>query len=59
MISYRMPGPNETALLPEGLHDRLVGDAQRERKVVEKLLTIFFAQGYDLILPPLIEFEPI
>ncbi len=57
MISYRMPGPNETALLPEGLHDRLVGDAQRERKVVEKLLTIFFAHGYDLILPPLIEFE--
>ena len=57
MIFFRMLGPNETALLPEGLHDRLVGDAQRERKVVEKLLNKFFAHGYDLILPPLIEFE--
>tara|TARA_R110002096_G_scaffold435548_1_gene661384 strand:- start:38504 stop:39658 length:1155 start_codon:yes stop_codon:yes gene_type:complete len=49
--------PNETALLPEGLHDSLVGDAQRERKVVEKLLNNFSAHGYDLILPPLVEFE--
>lgn len=49
--------PNETALLPEGLHDSLVGDALRERKVVEKLLNNFSAHGYDLILPPLVEFE--
>jgi len=49
--------PNETALLPEGLHDSLVGDAARERKVVEKLLNSFSAHGYDLILPPLVEFE--
>jgi len=52
-----MNEPNETALLPEGLHDSLVGDASRERKVVEKLLTSFSAHGYDLILPPLVEFE--
>lgn len=49
--------PNETALLPEGLHDTLVGDAARERKVVEKLLNSFSAHGYDLVLPPLVEFE--
>ncbi len=49
--------PNETALLPEGLHDTLVGDAFAETKVVEKLLSAFSANGYDLILPPLVEFE--
>ncbi|MBT6037048.1 MAG: ATP phosphoribosyltransferase regulatory subunit [Kordiimonadaceae bacterium] len=49
--------PNETALLPEGLHDTLVGDASRERKVVEKLLNSFSSHGYDLVLPPLVEFE--
>lgn len=49
--------PNETALLPEGLHDSLLGDAERENDVVEKLLTAFSSHGYDLILPPLVEFE--
>ena len=49
--------PNETALLPEGLHDTLVGDAARERKVVEILLNSFSGHGYDLVLPPLVEFE--
>ncbi len=49
--------PNETALLPEGLHDTLVGDALQETKVVETLLNSFSAHGYDLILPPLVEFE--
>ena len=49
--------PNETALLPEGLHDTLVGDAHHEIKVVETLLNSFSAHGYDLILPPLVEFE--
>jgi ATP phosphoribosyltransferase regulatory subunit len=49
--------PNETALLPEGLHDSLVGEAYRETKAVEKLLNAFSAHGYDLILPPLVEFE--
>ena len=37
--------PNETALLPEGLHDSLVGDAAHERKTVEKLLNIFSVYG--------------
>ena len=49
--------PNETALLPEGLHDNLVGDAMRETKVVEQLISSFSSHGYDLILPPLVEFE--
>lgn len=49
--------PNETALLPEGLHDSLMGEAYRETKAVEKLLSAFSAHGYDLVLPPLVEFE--
>ncbi|MBL4601561.1 MAG: ATP phosphoribosyltransferase regulatory subunit [Emcibacteraceae bacterium] len=49
--------PNETALLPEGLHDSLVGVAAQERKVVEKLLSSFASHGYDLVMPPLVEFE--
>jgi ATP phosphoribosyltransferase regulatory subunit len=53
----QMLEPNETALLPEGLHDTLVGDAHHEIKVVETLLNSFSAHGYDLILPPLVEFE--
>ena len=52
-----MNKPNETALLPEGLHDTLVGDAMAEVRVVDKLLSNFSAHGYDLILPPLVEFE--
>ena len=49
--------PNETVLLPEGLHDSLVGDAVQEIKVVDKLLNAFDSHGYDLILPSLVEFE--
>ncbi len=49
--------PNETALLPEGLHDTLVGDAIQENKVIDNLLSTFIANGYDLISPPLVEFE--
>ena len=48
---------NETALLPEGLHDSLVGDAVQEIKVVDTLLNCFMSHGYDPILPPLVEFE--
>lgn len=48
---------NETALLPEGLHDSLVGEAKKETKAVEKLLKAFSAHGFDLIIPPLVEFE--
>jgi ATP phosphoribosyltransferase regulatory subunit len=48
---------NEKALLPEGLHDTLVGDAVHEMKIVEKLLSCFDINGYDLIVPPMVEFE--
>lgn len=57
MALYIMLEPDETALLPEGLHDTLVGDALQENKVVDNLLNSFIAHGYDLILPPLVEFE--
>ena len=48
---------NEKALLAEGLHDTLVGDAVHEMKIVEKLLSCFDINGYDLIVPPMVEFE--
>lgn len=52
-----MSEQNETALLPEGLHDSLASEANKETKAVEKLLKAFSAHGFDLILPPLVEFE--
>ncbi len=52
-----MSEANETALLPEGLHDTLAGDAMAETRVVERLLNRFSVNGYDLVLPPLVEFE--
>tara|TARA_B100001939_G_scaffold343459_1_gene356217 strand:+ start:10057 stop:11208 length:1152 start_codon:yes stop_codon:yes gene_type:complete len=49
--------PDEKALLPEGLHDTLARDAEYEAEVIGRLLTCFARQGYDLVLPPLVEFE--
>jgi ATP phosphoribosyltransferase regulatory subunit len=44
-------------LLPEGLRDVLPPDAAFENEVVEKLTRTFTLNGYDLVKPPLIEFE--
>jgi ATP phosphoribosyltransferase regulatory subunit len=44
-------------LLPEGLRDVLPPDAAFETDVVDRLLRTFAANGYDLVRPPLIEFE--
>jgi ATP phosphoribosyltransferase regulatory subunit len=45
------------ALLPAGLADLLPPDAEREAMLVERVLALFAAHGYERVKPPLIEFE--
>ena len=45
------------ALLPAGLRDVLPHDAAFEAAIVEILVAVFAARGYDRVKPPLIEFE--
>lgn len=45
------------ALLPAGLRDVLPHDAAFEAAIVEQLVAVFAARGYDRVKPPLIEFE--
>jgi len=47
----------DTALLPVGLHDALLTDAENQACVVEKLRACFSMNGYGFIIPPLVEFE--
>lgn len=44
-------------LLPEGLHDLLPPDAAFEAETVYRLAQSFGANGYELVKPPLAEFE--
>ncbi|MBL4802197.1 MAG: ATP phosphoribosyltransferase regulatory subunit [Emcibacter sp.] len=48
---------NETALLPEGLHDTLGREAEYQAEIVEKLRQCFASFGYERVSPPLLEFE--
>ena len=48
---------NELALLPNGLNDTLMPDAAIESAMVARLLERFERFGYDLVKPPLAEFE--
>ncbi len=50
-------GLNDTALLPEGLHDTLAADAEYQAEIVEKLRQCFASYGYERVVPPLLEFE--
>ncbi|MHB0707553.1 ATP phosphoribosyltransferase regulatory subunit [Roseomonas mucosa] len=45
------------ALLPAGLSDLLPPDAAREAALVEAMLAVFAAHGYERVKPPLLEFE--
>lgn len=45
------------ALLPAGLHDLLPPDAAKEACAVGELVEVFAAHGYELVKPPLVEFE--
>lgn len=49
--------PAESALLPAGMIDGLPPDAAFEARVVESLMRIIGAHGYQRVKPPLIEFE--
>jgi ATP phosphoribosyltransferase regulatory subunit len=44
-------------LLPEGLRDRLPGEARAQAQTVRALLDSLAAQGYDHVSPPLVEYE--
>lgn len=44
-------------LLPQGLRDRLLGEAAAQARTVRALLGSIEARGYDLVSPPLAEFE--
>ena len=48
---------SQRALLPEGLHDDLMPTAEAEARVTQHLTACFLGHGYDLVAPPLIEFE--
>ncbi|PCI49969.1 MAG: ATP phosphoribosyltransferase regulatory subunit [Alphaproteobacteria bacterium] len=48
---------DDTALLPEGLHDTLAVDAEYQAEIVEKLRHCFASYGYERVAPPLMEFE--
>ena len=48
---------HKSALLPAGITDGLPPDAEDEAAVLEQVMKIMAAHGYDRIKPPLIEFE--
>ena len=52
-----MPEHSHPALLPPGLFDVLAPEAGHEARIVEHLMAVFAAHGYDRVKPPLIEFE--
>jgi ATP phosphoribosyltransferase regulatory subunit len=49
-----LPNP---ALLPAGLTDLLPPEAEREAALVEAMMAVFAAHGYERVKPPLLEFE--
>ncbi|NOZ43321.1 MAG: ATP phosphoribosyltransferase regulatory subunit [Alphaproteobacteria bacterium] len=48
---------DDSALLPEGLHDTLASEAEYQAEIVEKLRQCFASYGYERVVPPLVEFE--
>ena len=49
--------PPNLALLPAGLADLLPPEAEREAALVEAMMGVFAAHGYERVKPPLLEFE--
>jgi ATP phosphoribosyltransferase regulatory subunit len=45
------------ALLPTGLYDLLPPEAEREADLTARLMAVLAAHGYELVKPPLVEFE--
>ena len=50
-------GKDHQYLLPAGLKDGLPPDAAFEAAMVERLMAVFAAWGYERVKPPLLEFE--
>jgi ATP phosphoribosyltransferase regulatory subunit len=48
---------NHPALLPAGLRDVLPPEAELEARSVEAIMDCFAAHGYQLVKPPIVEFE--
>ena len=46
-----------SGLLPQGLRDRLPGEAAAQARTVRALLDSIEARGYDRVSPPLAEYE--
>lgn len=51
------PKDTERALLPSGMIDLLPPEAEQEAKAISILMKKYAAYGYQLIKPPLVEFE--
>ncbi|MCX7933415.1 MAG: ATP phosphoribosyltransferase regulatory subunit [Rhodovarius sp.] len=49
--------PPSPALLPAGLQDLLPPEAEAEAWLIEALMGVFAAHGYERVKPPLLEFE--
>ncbi|MCS6986820.1 MAG: ATP phosphoribosyltransferase regulatory subunit [Sphingomonadaceae bacterium] len=45
------------ALLPEGFRDRLPPEAGRRARLLDRILGVISAHGYERVEPPLVEFE--
>ncbi len=54
---FVMTASNNRALLPDGLGDALPPDAAHEAAVIDRLVAVSAAWGYERVDPPLIEFE--
>ena len=49
--------PENTALLPAGLHDLLPPRASQEAATISAIMDVFAACGFEQVKPPLVEFE--
>ena len=45
------------ALLPTGMYDLLPPEAEIEARIMARLMATLTAHGYELVKPPLVEFE--
>ncbi|MEL0012945.1 MAG: ATP phosphoribosyltransferase regulatory subunit, partial [Alphaproteobacteria bacterium] len=49
--------PENSALLPTGLHDVLPPHAAHESAVIGAIMDVFTSYGFEQVKPPLVEFE--
>ncbi|HND15202.1 MAG TPA: ATP phosphoribosyltransferase regulatory subunit, partial [Pseudomonadales bacterium] len=56
MSTFDTPAGEERWLLPEGVEELLPAQAARVERLRRELLDLFARWGYELVIPPLIEF---